>query len=113
MNNKARPSNKTNNMYTDKKGNVYQRNKSGGYDNKLNTRPKSQQPSAKPQQRPTQPSVKPQQRPAKPSQPQNRQQLDRSYQNRNQGTHNYNRSQQQRSGGARPSGGGAGEGRRR
>jgi hypothetical protein len=80
MNNKVRPSTKQNNMYTDRRGNVYQRNSNGSYDNKSNrTRQQIKQTPATRQQ---------------PSQPQNRQQLDRSYQNRNRGTQNYNRTQQ-------------------
>lgn len=133
MSNKARPSGQTNNMYSDRNGNVYERKQNGTYENKSN-RP-AQQPSQRPGQQPTQrPSEQPNQRPAqqpsqqpsqqpaqmpsqqpantqqRPSQ-NNQQQMDRSYQNRNQGTQNYNRSQQQmqRSGsGSRPSGGGGG-----
>lgn len=145
MNNKARPSNKSNNMYTDRSGNVYQRDKQGNYQNKSN-RP-AQQPSTgqrpsnsqQPQQRPStsqQPQQKPstsqrpstsqqpQQRPSTSQQPSNtqrNQQLERSHQNRSQGTQNYNRSQQQRSssgsynrsgGGGNRSGGSRGGGRR-
>jgi hypothetical protein len=101
INNRARPSNQPNNMYTDRSGNVYQRNQNGNYENRSN-------------------------RQAQQGQVQNnqRQQLDQSHQNRSRGSQNYNRSQQfqqqnrsrpsspggGRSGGARPAGGG---GRRR
>jgi len=62
-------------------GNVYQRNQSGGFDNKSNKR----QPSGQKQQN-----------------------LNRSYQNRSSGTQNYNRSRSSagmRSGGMRGGGG--------
>lgn len=115
VNNKARPSTKPNNMYTDRSGNVYQRNQNGTYENRSNRPSTSQQRS----QPPSQPSTSPQQRPAQSSQPQNKQNLDRSHQSRQQGSQNYNRSQQYNrssgsasrpSTGSRPSGGG---GRRR
>lgn len=85
VNSRARTSNKSNNMYTDRSGNVYQRNKSGNYENRTNrsSRPSTQQPSAN--QR-------------------SRQQLDHSHQNRQQGTQNYNRSQQYNHSGTRPGG---------
>ena len=54
MNNKARPSNKSNNMYTDRSGNVYQRDQKGNYQNKSNNRQgqqQKQQPSTNQQQR--------------------------------------------------------------
>lgn len=118
MNNKARPSGQANNMYSDRKGNVYERKQNGTYENKSNrpAQQPAQRPSEKPSQRPAQqptqqPSQRPSQQPAQmPAQrpANNQQQMDRSYQNRNQGTQNYNRSQQQmqRSGsGSRPSGG--------
>jgi hypothetical protein len=101
INKKARPSTRPNNMYTDKKGNVYQRNKSGNYQNKSN-RPKTQQKPSTQQQQKKQPQYN------------QKQQLDRSAQNRNRGTQNYNRTQQYRSsGGSRPSGGSRGGGGRR
>ena len=95
INNKARSSGKSNNMYSDKSGNVYQRNQNGSFDNKSNR----QQPSNNQRQQ------------SKPSQSQS-QQLNKSHQNRSQGTQNYNRSQQQRSS-SRPSGGRSGGGRGR
>ena len=145
VNSKARPSTQQNNMYSDKKGNVYQRDKQGNYQNKSNgnagsrpskeqfqgsERPSTSQEKQKPTQKPSQnPSTgnkknKTQQpskgaantRPSQPSQSQQqRQQLDRSAQNRQQGSQNYNRTQQQRQAQprqqqSRPSGGG---GRRR
>lgn len=87
VNNKARPSTQPNNMYTDKKGNVYQRDKSGNYQNRSNAQNanKAQQPSQKP-------SGSTQNRPQQPSK--NQQQLERSHQSRNQGSQNYQRSQQ-------------------
>jgi hypothetical protein len=118
INNRARPSNQPNNMYTDRSGNVYQRNQNGNYENRSNRQ--SPQGQTQNMQRP---STNQQER-SRQGQIQNnqRQQLDRSHQNRNQGTQNYNRSQQYqqqnrsrpsgpsrssgvRSGGARPSGG--------
>ena len=82
VNNRSRSTGKANNMYSDKGGNVYQRNQSGGFDNKSNKR----QPSGQKQQN-----------------------LNRSYQNRSSGTQNYNRSRSSagmRSGGMRGGGGG-------
>ena len=118
LNNKTRPSTKPNNMYSDKKGNVYQRDNKGNYQNKSNRPSTGQQPAKKPStgQTPTQkPSQKPAQKPStgqmqkptqKPSTGQSqtnkyqsqssKQQLDRSAQNRSQGNQNYQRSQQQR-----------------
>lgn len=93
INNKTRPSTKQNNMYTDKKGNVYQRNQNGTYENRSN-RPSTQQGSQRPSTG-QQPSTRP-----TPSTTPNRQQLDRSYQNRQQGTQQYNRSQQYNSSGS-------------
>jgi len=87
VNNKARSSGKSNNMYSDRNGNVYQRNQNGSYQNRSNNNSQSTQ---------------------------QRQSMDRSYQNRNQGTQNYNRSQQmQRGGGGGRGGGGRGGGGRR
>jgi hypothetical protein len=48
VNNRARPSNKANNMYTDRSGNVYQRDKKGNFENKSNR--KAQQPTNNRQQ---------------------------------------------------------------
>ena len=146
LNNKARPSTKPNNVYADKKGNVYQRDKSGNWENKNNkagrpsTQPSqkagqkpsqrpNQQPSQKPSQKPakqpsqrptTKPSQKPSQKPAqRPStgmNQQQRQQMNRSYQNRSTGTQNYNRSRSSGYSGGSRGGGmsrGGGGGRRR
>ena len=121
LNKKTRPSNKPNNIYTDRNGNVYQRDKSGNWENKIN-RP-SNQPSQRPTQKPTQ---KPQTRPSTGENLKNkqgssgissqqRQQMNKSYQNRNRGNQNYNRSNTyNRSGGvSRSSGANKGGGRRR
>jgi hypothetical protein len=121
LNKKTRPSNKPNNIYTDRNGNVYQRDKSGNWENKIN-RP-SNQPSQRPTQKPTQ---KPQTRPSTGENLKNkqgssgissqqRQQMNKSYQNRNRGNQNYNRSNTyNRSGGvSRSSGANRGGGRRR
>jgi hypothetical protein len=119
VNSKARPSTRPNNMYSDKKGNVYQRDKSGNYQNKTNggasTRPTKDQfqGTKKPSQTPSKGNAqnKAQQR---PQQSQQRQQLDRSARARTQGNQNYQRQQQQRQQQSRPqsrpSGGGAGRG---
>ena len=116
VNSKARPSNRANNIYTDRNGNVYQRDKQGNFDRKTNaqrpaTRPSTQpstrpaqrpttQPSQRPAQRPTtQPSQRPAQRPTtQPSQrpaqqPSSNQNLNRSYQSRSRGAQNYNKAQ--------------------
>jgi hypothetical protein len=134
LNNKARPSTKANNVYADKKGNVYQRDKSGNWQNKNNkaTRPStqpSQKPSQKPSQQPsTQQRNKQTQDRSATKQPstqqrnntrqssgmssQQKQQMNHSYQNRSTGTQNYNRSRSSgysggsRSGGSRGGGGG-------
>lgn len=134
----ARPSNKANNMYTDRNGNIHSRDKAGNWkqenkrpatrpstqpstrpsqpstrpSTKPSTRP-SQRPSTQPSTRPTQPSTRPSTRPSTPSN-----QLNRDYQNRSRGTQNYNNYQKSRpapsnrSMPSRPSGGGAGRMRR-
>ncbi len=140
VNNRGRPNNKPNNVYTDRSGNVYRRNSDGTYTNKTNERRSSsntsnstnrssgqQRPSnnSKGKQTPDNSSKQPRSSVQQPSnarpatgpglqqrstQPVNRQHLERSYQNRQQGTQNYNRMQNQRSpgnsrpAGARPSG---------
>lgn len=123
LNNKARPSTRPNNVYSDKKGNVYQRDRSGNWENK-NNRP-SQQPTIQPQNKQTrdrsasqQTSTQQQNRSRQSSNisSQQKQQLNSSYQNRNKGTQNYNRSNSyNRSSGASRSGGASrgGGGRRR
>ena len=123
VNSRTRPTNKANNMYTDRNGNVYQRNKQGTFDRKSNTqRPSTRptqrpttQPSQRPAQRPTtqpsqRPTTKPAQRPTtKPAQrPSSNQNLNRSYQTRSRGAQNYNRA---RSAGVR-TGSRSGAGRR-
>ncbi len=96
LNNKSRPSTRQNNVMTDKKGNVYQR------DNKGNWNSRDNRPSNKSGNRPsTQPSTR----------PSNKQQLDRSYQNRNRSNKNYNNYQKQQR--SRPSNVNRGGGRRR
>ena len=116
VNKGTRPSQKPNNVYTDKKGNVYSRDKEGNWSQKnkrpASTRPSTQpstrpstrpaqkpstQPSTRPAQRPsTQPSTRPTQRPStRPStSPSN--QLQRDYQNRSRGNTNYNNYQHSR-----------------
>ena len=119
LNNKAKPSSKPNNVYTDKKGNVYQRNQNGNWENKNNnaSRP-SQKPSQKPAQQPqNKPSTgKTQQKKQGSSgvSGQQKQNLNQSHQNRNRGTQNYNRSSSyNRSSGSRSGGSRGGGGRRR
>jgi len=126
LNNKTRPSTKPNNVYADKKGNVYQRDKGGNWENKNNksTRQPSQQPSQKPSQKPAQ---QPQNKPSTGQTQQNRkgssgmssqqkQNLNRSHQNRSTGTQNYNRARSSGYSGGSRGGGmsrGGGGGRRR
>ena len=125
LNNKARPSSKPNNVYADRRGNVYQRDKSGNWENKNNKasqRP-SQQPSQKPSQKPARqlqnkPSTGQAQQKKQGSSgmsSQQKQQMNQSYQNRSKGTQNYNRSSSynRSSGGASRSGGSRGGGGRR
>ena len=114
VNNKSRPSNKSNNMYTDKKGNVYQRDKSGNYQNKSNRQPQEAVRDRKPATSNTNNSTRnaQQSNTRQPTSTQ-RQSMNRSSQTRSQGTQNYNRSPQ-RSSGARSGGSrGGGGGRRR
>ncbi len=132
LNNKARPSTRPNNMYTDRNGNVYERNKNGSWENR-NNQPSSRQrdvqsrersnkqPTTQPQTRDRrrQTSTQPQTRQKQSSSgmsPQQRQNLNQSYQNRSRGTQNYNRSNsfsRSGSGGARSSGARSGGVRRR
>ncbi|WP_167617009.1 hypothetical protein [Maribellus sediminis] len=111
----ARPSNRPNNVYTDRDGNIHRRDNNGNWtqENKRpSTRPdlpnKSAQPSTRPAQRPStqQPTTRPTQRPstqqpsARPTQrpstqpaqrPSTRPQgLENQYNNRNKGTTRYN-----------------------
>jgi hypothetical protein len=109
-----RPSNKPNNVYTDKKGNIYMRDKNGNWSQKnkrpATTRPSTRptnpstrpstrpsNPSTRPSTRPsTQPSQRPSTRPAPSTRPSTRpatrpsNQLQRDYQSRSRGTRNYN-----------------------
>ena len=75
LNSKTRPSTRPNNVYTDRKGNVYMRDKSGNWQQKNNNRTRpatqpAQRPSTKPAQKPSQrpvttkPAQKPAQRPS-------------------------------------------------
>ncbi len=96
----VRPSQKPNNLYTDRNGNVYSRDKDGNWSQK-NKRPATGQqpatrPGTKPSTRPaTQPSTRPSTRPStqpstKPStRPAPSNQLQRDYQNRSRGNTNY------------------------
>lgn len=82
-NRKARPSTKPNNIYTDRKGNVYQRSKDGKWSQKQNR--KTVQPSTR---------EKSTRKPSNKSSVQrnNQNNLNRSYQSRNRGNTNYNKS---------------------
>jgi len=116
LNNKARPSTRPNNLYTDKNGNVYRRDNNGKWQPVRNPRPATGQPSQKPSTRPvttqpvkkpsqkpstrpvtTQPVKKPQTSPTPKQQPgpsittQQKQQLNNAYQSRSRGNYNYNR----------------------
>ena len=115
MNKKARPSSKPNNMYSDKKGNVYQRDKNGNYQNKSNRQiPSNTQQQRQNQNKSTSRPSTQQRQGSSGISSQQKQNLNRSHQNRSTGTQNYNRSQQQRSSsGSRPSGGSRGGGGRR
>jgi len=100
VNNKARTSGKANNLYSDKKGNIYQRNQSGGFENKTNKRRSSvgQKQQGTQQKRQSTNNRSSQQY----------QNLNRSHQNRSTGTRNYNHSRSSagmRSGGMRGGGG--------
>jgi hypothetical protein len=121
INNRSRPSNQPNNMYTDKSGNVYQRNQNGNYENRSNRQAQQGQRPSSGQHPSTRQQPSTSQRPSTSQQPRSqqgqvqniqRQQLDRSHQNRSQGTQNFNRSQQyqqqNRSRSSSPSGGRSG-----
>lgn len=98
-NTRARASTKPNNMYTDKKGNVYQKNQSGSWDQKSNKKT-SERMGQKSSTTQTKSSVSKNQS----------KQLDRSANNRSRGNTNYNRS---RSSSSSRSSGRSGGGRRR
>ena len=99
MNTKTRASGKQNNMYTDKKGNVYQKNQNGSWDQKSNKKT-SERTGQKSSTTQTKSSVSKNQS----------KQLDRSSQNRSRGNTNYNKSRSQSSSRSRSRSGG---GRRR
>ena len=92
LNRVARHSGKPNNVFSDKRGNVYQRDKRGNWQKKSNARPATKPANNRKQ------NVRPQVQPkTQPKQNRNisnrqRQQLNRSYQNRSRGNINYNRS---------------------
>ncbi|MCK4679475.1 MAG: sulfur globule family protein [Bacteroidales bacterium] len=120
MNIKARASGKSNNMYTDKKGNVYQRDQKGNFQNRSNRQqPSSTQQLKQSQNRSTTGTTQQRSRGSSGMSSQQKQNLNRSYQNRSTGTQNYNRSSSSgygggsRSGGSRPSGGSRGGSSRR
>ncbi|WP_020531368.1 hypothetical protein [Flexithrix dorotheae] len=102
---KARPSQRPNNVYSDRNGNVYQRDNKGNWQPKSNYNRKSTQPSTRPNQgnqNRTKPQTSPSTRPSNP--PSN---MNRDYNNRYRGTNNYNNYQRQRTvPRSRPSGGG-------
>jgi hypothetical protein len=98
-NNKARASNKSNNMYADKNGNVHQRNRDGSWSQKSNKKSGS---SAQPSTRQSQPKSG-----SSVSRGSSQSSLNRSYQSRSRGSQNASRS---RSSGSRSRSGG---GRRR
>ena len=99
MNTKTRASGKQNNMYTDKKGNVYQKNQNGSWDQKSNKKT-SERKGQKSSTTQTKSNVSKNQS----------KQLDRSSQNRSRGNTNYNKSRNQSSSRSRSRSGG---GRRR
>jgi hypothetical protein len=82
-NTQARASTKPNNMYTDKKGNVYQRNNNGNWDRKSNKKTTQRSTTT--------------QRQSSVSRDQSKQ-LNKSYNNRSRGNTNYNRSRSASSG---------------
>jgi len=105
----AKPSNRPNNLYTDRDGNIHRRDNNGNWtqENKTpSTRPnlpnKSAQPSARPTQRPStqQPATRPSTRPstqqpsARPATRPNT--MEQQFQNRSRGTTNYNNFQKSR-----------------
>jgi hypothetical protein len=103
-NNRARVSGKPNNIYTDNRGNIHQRNKDGSWTKKSNraatskTRPSTSNSLAKQNNRNSR------------IRSSNQQQLNRSYQSRSRGNSSYNRSRSTRT---RSSGMRMGGGRRR
>lgn len=112
----ARTSTKPNNMYTDRSGNVHQRNNDGSWSQKSNKKvvqPSTRESIAKPNNGKTNVNRKEtSSRLNRPAQNKSttQQQLNRSAQNRNRGNQNFNSA---RSGASRNSGARAGGGRRR
>ena len=105
QNRKARLSKKPNNLYADRKGNIYQRNKDGSWTRKTNRASSIKSSVVKPQSK---------QRDARQNYSKrktnrsiyNRSQLNRSYQSRSRGNYNYNRASRMRSSGMRMRSGG-------
>ena len=86
----TRPSTRQNNVYSDRKGNVYQRNNSGNWEQKRNNRSNSNtRPNTNTRPNNTRPNNTIQQN--------QRQQLNRQYQNRSRGNTNYRNYNQNRS----------------
>lgn len=103
----ARPSNKPNNLYTDRDGNIHRRDNNGNWtrENKnTSTRPNLPNKSARPTTRPStnetrpaaRPSTQPAQRPATRPSTNRQQNLERQYNIRNQGSTRYNSYQRNR-----------------
>ncbi len=104
-NSKVRSSSKPNNMYTDNRGNVHQRNKDGSWSQKSNrTTSAAQRPST------NQSNARPKTGNSNYNRSSSQQQLNKSYQNRSRGNQSYNSS---RSSTTRSSGMRSGGGRRR
>ena len=90
-----RPSTRPNNIYSDKKGNIHQRDNKGNW-NQIQNRPsKPHSPTTRPSTKPsTKPTTRPSTRPStKPTPSKTRPQLEHSYQGRTRGNQNYNRQQ--------------------
>ena len=109
----TQPSKKPNNVYSDKKGNVHQRDKSGNWEQKHNkplNKP-STQPKAKPQQKPNTQQKQPRTQ-QQPKTQQKSRSMEQQHNNRSRGNSNYQRQSRGSYGGGRsmPRGGG---GRRR
>ncbi len=102
LNRKARPVKRPNNVYTDRKGNIYMRNKNGNWkkvENKRQPRNASGKQPARPSTRPA--KQRPQSRTARSGSrisQQQRQQLQRSYQSRSRGNRSYNYNRSRRTG---------------
>lgn len=94
---RAKPSTKQNNMYTDNRGNVHQRNKDGSWSQKSNNRSSSQSSARQ--------STSRQKSSSSMNRSSSQQQLNRSYQSRSKGSSNYNRSRSSSRSGGRSGGG--------